>query len=160
MRRNLVSFVILLACCSSTQARLSRLIIENRTEGTFHKLTGHFTGELNPKDSHNVIITDLEFAPRNARGLVEYSATFAIINPVQTGWSSVVRGSESRQRSAGRIGRRSRQCGERMAGRSAPRAGLQTITVPTAHNSDGSPLTGPVIDSIRRLPLPARTRWN
>lgn len=43
---------------------------------------GRFYGELDPASAHNTIITDLEYAPRNARGLVEYSATFAIAKPI------------------------------------------------------------------------------
>ena len=45
-------------------------------------LRGRFYGELNPARPHNTIITDLEYAPRNARGLVEYSATFAVAKPI------------------------------------------------------------------------------
>ncbi len=45
-------------------------------------LSGTFRGEVDPRDPHNRDITDLNKAPRNARGLVEYSATFAIARPV------------------------------------------------------------------------------
>ena len=48
----------------------------------YEKLTGRFFGELDPKHPLNAIITDIEHAPRNARGLVEYSATFTILKPV------------------------------------------------------------------------------
>ena len=57
------------------QARITRLVVEH-TEMPGHdgyqKLTGHAYGELDPKLPLNAIITDLEFAPRNARGMVEY----------------------------------------------------------------------------------------
>src|ERR1700724_1444750 len=66
------------------QARITRLVIEH-TETLAHdgyqKLTGHAYGELDPKLPLNAIITDLEFAPRNARGMVEYVATVTIIKP-------------------------------------------------------------------------------
>jgi hypothetical protein len=39
-------------------------------------------GELDPKDPLNIVITDIQFAPRNARGMVEYSATFTLAKPM------------------------------------------------------------------------------
>src|SRR6185369_1734372 len=50
--------------------------------GPFELLRGILHGELDPKDSHNAIIQDLDLAPRNARGLIEYAATFALAKPV------------------------------------------------------------------------------
>ena len=52
------------------QARITRLVVEHsETLGHdgYQKLTGHAYGELDPKLPLNAIITDLEFAPRNAR---------------------------------------------------------------------------------------------
>ena len=39
-------------------------------------------GEVDPRDPHNRIIQDLDLAPRNARGQVEYVATFALARPI------------------------------------------------------------------------------
>ena len=65
-------------------ARITRVVIA-RTDvigsGGYQKLTGHAYGEIDPKLPLNAIITDLEFAPRNARGMVEYVATLTIIKP-------------------------------------------------------------------------------
>src|SRR4029079_3516504 len=47
----------------------------------YESLTGRFFGELDPKLPQNAVITDIELAPRNARGMVEYSATFTIFMP-------------------------------------------------------------------------------
>ncbi len=47
--------------------------------GQYEVLSGHFFGEIDPKDPHNSIIMDIQFAPRNAHGMVEYSATFALV---------------------------------------------------------------------------------
>src|SRR3954469_1848403 len=75
----------------SADARLTRFVIEQRTETQgFQTLSGHFFGEVDPKDPHNRIITDLQFAPRNARGMVEYSATFALTKPIDMSKSSGV----------------------------------------------------------------------
>src|ERR1700680_3180343 len=75
------------------QARITRLVVEH-TETLGHdgyqKLVGHAYGELDPKFPLNAIITDLEFAPRNARGMVEYVATFTLIKPVDMSKASGV----------------------------------------------------------------------
>ena len=49
--------------------------------GAYEKITGTFTGEVDPKDAHNAIIQDLSLAPRNAEGKVEYSAGFVLFKP-------------------------------------------------------------------------------
>jgi len=49
--------------------------------GAYEKITGTFTGEVDPKDAHNAIIQDLSLAPRNASGKVEYSAGFVLFKP-------------------------------------------------------------------------------
>src|SRR5712672_228334 len=84
----LATFVILI-CGAQVDARVVRIVIEKRESpafrgqsfgaaGQYETLSGHFYGELNPKDAHNAIITDIQLAPRNARGMVEYSATFSL----------------------------------------------------------------------------------
>src|SRR5262249_141821 len=66
------------------EAAITRVVIEH-TEPLGHdgyqKLTAHYFGQLDPKLPLNAIITDLELAPRNAPGMVEYSGTFTIIKP-------------------------------------------------------------------------------
>src|SRR6266568_8991410 len=41
--------------------------------GAYEKLRGKAYGEVDPADPRNALITDLELAPRNAGGKVEYS---------------------------------------------------------------------------------------
>ena len=50
--------------------------------GQYEKLTGIAYGEVNPHDRQNRVIVDLELAPRNSRGNVEYSFNFYILKPV------------------------------------------------------------------------------
>ena len=50
--------------------------------GTYRKIIGTASGALDPNDPHNAMITDLQLAPRNADGLVEYSMDFYILTPV------------------------------------------------------------------------------
>jgi len=50
--------------------------------GQYEKLVGKAFGEVNPHDRQNRDIVDIEFAPRNARGNVEYSFNFYILKPI------------------------------------------------------------------------------
>ena len=50
--------------------------------GQYEKITGIAHGEVNPHDRQNREIVDIEFAPRNARGNVEYSFNFYILKPM------------------------------------------------------------------------------
>jgi Alpha/beta hydrolase domain len=85
--------VALLAIGHPAEARITRMVIETRTSpafggasfgnvGQYEQLTGVAYGEVDPKDSLNAVITDIELAPRNSRGMVEYSMDFAITKPI------------------------------------------------------------------------------
>lgn len=50
--------------------------------GPYEKIVGRFHGELDPVHPLNSGIVDLDKAPRNPRGRVEYSADFYILKPV------------------------------------------------------------------------------
>ena len=50
--------------------------------GAYERVRGTFRGELDPADSRNRIIVNLDKAPRNARGMVEYEADFFMLRPV------------------------------------------------------------------------------
>lgn len=82
---------MLLTVCTA-QARVTRIEIL-RTEpfaggeafgtvGAYEKVVGRFHGELDPAAPLNGAILDLDKAPRNVRGQVEYSADFSILRPV------------------------------------------------------------------------------
>ncbi len=152
--------VLTIVCSAVTvEAKITRIVIEQRESpafngqafgraGMYETLRGHFFGELDPKDPHNTIITDLRFAPKNARGMVEYSGTFAISKPVDLSksnnvllYSVVNRGTGTTAGSTdGQISVVSGWQGD-----VAARANAQTLTVPVAKNLDGSSLTGPVL---------------
>src|ERR1044072_3939674 len=91
--RTALSTVAVLALAIPGQARITRLVVE-RTEPPgrdgYQKLAGHAYGEIDPKLPLNAIITDLEFAPRNAHGMVGYVATFTIIKPADMSKASGV----------------------------------------------------------------------
>lgn len=50
--------------------------------GQYEKLVGMAYGELDPNDPRNSVIVDIQLAPRNAAGKVEYSHTFYILKPI------------------------------------------------------------------------------
>src|SRR5262245_26288368 len=88
-----VAIAVAIVCAVTAEARVTRIVIEQRQSpayegrsfggvGQYEILVGKAHGELDPKDPHNTIITDLQFAPRNTRGMVEYVATFTLVKPV------------------------------------------------------------------------------
>src|SRR5688500_4127037 len=70
---------------------LTRLVIQRRKPfanghqfpitGAYEKLVGKLYGEVDPKLGLNKIIVDLDKAPRNRRGRVEYSSDLFILKP-------------------------------------------------------------------------------
>ena len=158
-------------------ARITRIVIEHRDSpayqgqsfgeaGKYERLIGHAYGELDPKDPLNAIITDLQFAPRNARGLVEYVATFTLAKPADLSKASGVliydvanRGRIALATSATEAGamadlfkRGHVLLSSGWQGDIPAREGLETITVPVARNPDGSSITGPVLVRWNNMP--------
>jgi Alpha/beta hydrolase domain len=85
--------IALLSIGQLAEARITKLVIQNRTSpafsgasfgnvGQYEQLDGVAYGEVDPKDPLNAVITDIELAPRNSRGMVEYSMDFAITKPI------------------------------------------------------------------------------
>src|SRR5689334_11066315 len=84
-----------LAMSSVAQARITQIKILNRGTafggysfpivGQYEFITGIATGEIDPRDPRNAIITDIELAPRNAKGNVVYQHNFYILKPVDMG---------------------------------------------------------------------------
>jgi hypothetical protein len=88
-----VAALLLVAWATATEAHITRIVItrvESPTfEGTsfgdvgpYEKLVGRAYGEIDPNDPRSVVITDIALAPRNARGMVEYSTNIYIFKPV------------------------------------------------------------------------------
>jgi len=50
--------------------------------GQYKKLVGRAYGEIDPKDRRNALITDILLAPRNLKGMVEYSTDIYILEPI------------------------------------------------------------------------------
>jgi hypothetical protein len=49
--------------------------------GAYERLIGRAYGEVDPREAKNAVIQDIALAPRNARGLVEYSTDVEILRP-------------------------------------------------------------------------------
>jgi hypothetical protein len=159
----LISCLILLFAAARAEGRVSRVVIENREPAAFEspipyeRLSGHFYGALDPKNEWNSVINDILLATRNASGMVEYSATFTMLRPVDPSRASGVLWYEVPNR--GNSPLNPKPAADALAaghilvssgwqGDLAPRAGLETISVPVARNSDGAPITGPVLYRI------------
>ena len=53
------------------------------TVGSYVRLIGTAYGELDPQHPRNAVIINLDKAPRNARGCVEYAADVYIMRPTE-----------------------------------------------------------------------------
>jgi hypothetical protein len=145
--------------------------------GQYEKLVGMAYGELNPNDPRNAVITDIELAPRNANGMVEYSNTFYILKPIDLSKGAHRMMYEPPNRGGKTIGAMNRGVGGNDPGSVTdpaalansflmPRgwtlafsgwdasAGTSTanfnsiINLPVAKNADGSSITGPSYEYI------------
>ena len=102
MRRSAVAVAwgLLLATDPPATAQVTRVEILSREPaevqqpagkaGAYEILRGVIHGEVDRRDRHNVIIQDVALAPRNARGNVEYVASFALAKPVDLSRASGV----------------------------------------------------------------------
>jgi alpha/beta hydrolase family protein len=160
------------------QARITRIVIDHRDAsaykaqsfgeaGRYERIAGHAYGELDPQDPLNAIITDLKLAPRNARGMVEYAATFSMAKPVDMSKASGVmiylvpnRGNISLEQSpiiTDYLKRGHVVLASGWQGDIPAHEGMETIAVPSARNADGSSITGPVLVRLSDMPPNSNT---
>jgi hypothetical protein len=50
--------------------------------GAYRMINGTVKGEVDPHDPLNAVIVDIDLAPRNSRGMVEYSTDFQLLAPM------------------------------------------------------------------------------
>ena len=84
--------VLALGASVPVEARVTRFVVERTTPygdgrafgdaGAFERLEGTAHFEVDPSDPLNAVIVNIDRAPRNARGFVEFSASFVLIKPV------------------------------------------------------------------------------
>jgi hypothetical protein len=92
LRPFLISLVAATAIAATAEAGVVRLRIERRelvlggqpfgAAGPYEKLSGKVDFAIDPKRPQNRVVVDLDLAPLNGLGLVEYSADFYLLKPV------------------------------------------------------------------------------
>jgi hypothetical protein len=82
MRRRLGIAVFLIAAVSA-QAAVVRVDAHEEPAGPYTRVTGKVHFAVDPKAAANRIITDIDFGPRNAKGLVEFSADLYMLRPAK-----------------------------------------------------------------------------
>jgi hypothetical protein len=163
------------AIASTADARVTRIVVDQKVSpafsgqtfgavGQYETILGRVFGELDPNDPHNTIINDLQLAPKNAKGMVEYSATYFIVKPIDMSKSSHLmwqdvpnRGGRVTipvaSRNDGDIGLSSGWQGDN-SGDTAQVVGNGNdwASVPIPKNPDGSSVTGVVMGRIMNVP--------
>jgi alpha/beta hydrolase family protein len=162
---------------TDAQARVTKIVIETQVSpaplpspppragegagsgaGPYETLAGRAFGELDPNDPHNAIIQDIKLAPRNGRGMVEYTASFQLTKPIDMSRSSRLMWHDVPNRSGrvtigpleratGDIGLSSGWQGDN-SGQTIPGPTNDYVIVPIAKNPDGSPITGRIMARI------------
>jgi len=93
-----LAFAACITLTSTAEARLTRLEISKReavadgmafgTAGAYEKLTGRAWFEADPALERNAAVFDIDRAPLNVRGAVEFSADMVILKPLDMAKSS------------------------------------------------------------------------
>jgi hypothetical protein len=79
---------VLLVVAAPAHGEVTRLDIKSRSGVPFsgyEKIVGRVFFEVDPANPHNAVIVDLDKAPKNAAGRVEFSADFYIVRPKSGG---------------------------------------------------------------------------
>ena len=142
--------------------------------GQYEKLAGRAFGEVDPNDPRNAVIADIQLAPRNVRGHVEYSTDVYILRPVDPTHGNHKVFFEINNRgsllSFGRMNDAATGGNDPTTAADAgigflmrqgytivlsgwdvtvpAGAGRQTIGVPVAKNPDGSSIVGPALEEF------------
>ena len=141
------------------------------TVGPYEEIRGIITGDLDPKDPRNALITDIDLAPTNAKGRVEYRTTFTLRKPVDMRHASGVlfynvvnRGNKQGTNlfnvggdpgdgfmyKLGQVVLWSGWQGDLPIATVGP--AQEGIDVPVARHADGSAVTGPVVERFINVP--------
>ena len=164
------SVVAALALAAACDARITKITIESTIDpdatlaatgpaGAIKRISGRAYGELDPANPLNAIIQDIQLAPKNATGKVEYVATFQLVMPSDPAklsglmWHDVPnRGGRvtivPAERNVGDIGLSSGWQGDNAGQTAHDQAGQDFVIVPIAKNADGSPVRGEVLGRI------------
>src|SRR5215813_7816186 len=180
-----VSLAVVLGAPILAEARITRIVI-TRVEsptfggasfgdvGQYEKLVGRAFGEVDPADPRNAVIADISLAPRNSRGMVEYSTDIYILRPIDRSRGNhrlffelnnrgnlISLGQLNNATTGGNDPTTAADAGNGFLMRQgytillsgwdatvAPGGGRFTITVPVAKNLDGTPIIGPALEEF------------
>ncbi len=175
LRGYALGLCLILPCI--VQARITHITITSRapvfanqsfgTTGQYEKIKGIATGEIDPSDPRNALITDIQLAPKNAAGRVTYRTNFIMVKPIDMAKSAGVlfynivnrggHGGPAEFHIGGDPGDGFLyKLGEVLLWSgwqgdvplSTDGSDREGIELPIARNPDGSPVTGPVWDRI------------
>jgi hypothetical protein len=89
--RRMLLFVLIVAGTAAARAEVVRIEVNSRADipqgqtfgqaGGYEKLSGKIYFAVDPRNSANLIVADIDNAPKNAAGKVEFSSDFYIIKP-------------------------------------------------------------------------------
>ena len=84
--------LLLFGCACAGEARIVEIKVQSvrpfaegqafGPAGAYERVTGTAIGELAPADARNRVIVNLDRAPKNPRGMVEYEVDFDLLRPV------------------------------------------------------------------------------
>jgi hypothetical protein len=166
MRKGTAMLVLVLATAGFTsmaQARIQRIAIDTvvvTKDGQHESITGQAYGELDPTAPLNALITDIDAAPRNARGQVEYVTRFTLTKPRDMAkgsgilWYDLVnRGRPVRQGDANIPPEHWGHVALISGWQADLRQGMDNwaVQAPIARKPDGSSITGPVLARLANL---------
>src|ERR1700681_4425700 len=87
--------LVALTVAAPAEARVVRFVVGQQrvfaggltfgTTGAYERLDGTAYLEVDPRDPLNAMIINLDRAPRNAQGMVEFSAPFLMLKPGDLG---------------------------------------------------------------------------
>jgi hypothetical protein len=178
---------LLAAVASPAVAEVRRITVSARAPwqggqafgqvGPYEEIRGFVFGEIDPADPNNALITDIDLAPRNARGMVEYRTTFTLRKPLDMSrapgvlfYNIVNRGNRNGPNTwhvggdpgdgflyrLGHVLLWSGWQGDMPIGTVGPEQ--EAIDVPIARNVDGTPVTGPVVERFIAVPGDVHTQ--
>ena len=95
----LLALIAVASFTGTASARVTKLTVTTKVSpayngqsfgaaGQYETLAGTIAGEVDPDDRRNAIIQDIKNAPRNSRGMDEYTATFFLTKPIDMSKSS------------------------------------------------------------------------
>ena len=131
----------------------------NGPAGAFKRISGRAYGELDPLSPLDANIQDIQLAPKNAAGKVEYVATFQLVMPPDVAkmsglmWHNVPnRGGRvtivPAERGVGDVGLSSGWQGDNAGQTAHTLVGQDIVMVPIAKHADGSKIRGEVLGRI------------